>query len=248
MWLAFQAVPVDHASPVPAYLQLEQDLRRQIQSGELQDGHRLPPELKLAPLYGVSRVTLRQALERLAGAGLIRRQHGSGTIVTRLPEVTLDLRLVSSVTAQLHDAGYTTQVRVLEQAIGVPPPTTARTLGLAADALGVVIRRVVEAEGSPLSYNTSWLPARLVPGLEGVDFGSSDDSLWSVLAADYGLVPAKVRNTLEIISSAAQEADILHVGFGAPLIKLTGLISDKSGQLIEHSTAYWITSRIRIHF
>jgi len=58
--------PVDPNSPVPAYAQLEQDLRLRIRSGKHRHGSRLPPEQALARLYGVSRVTLRQALQRLA--------------------------------------------------------------------------------------------------------------------------------------------------------------------------------------
>src|SRR5271169_399115 len=84
----FHAVQVDSASPVPAYVQLEQDLRRQIQSGTLLSGTCLPPEQTLARLYGVSRVTLRQALQRLADSNLISRRQGIGTIVTAMPEVT----------------------------------------------------------------------------------------------------------------------------------------------------------------
>jgi DNA-binding GntR family transcriptional regulator len=53
---------------------------------------------------------------------------------------------------------------------------------------------------------------------------------------------------LEIISSTAQESETLHVGFGSPLIKLICVITDAGGVPIEHSTALWITSKVRLHF
>ena len=244
----FYAVPVDPSSPLPAYLQLEQDLRRQIQSGAQPYGSRLPPEQTLARLYGVSRVTLRQALQRLADAGLVSRRQGVGTIITPIPEVTLNLKPMESVTSQLRQAGYRTAVRILDQEIRSAPKDAASALQLAAGDPVILLRRLLFAEGSPVSLITSWLPPALFPGLQTESLSSADDSLWSVLASTYQRAPARGKNVLEIIWSNAQESDLLHVGFGVPLIKLTCLVSDISDQPIEYSTAVWITSRVRLHF
>ena len=244
----FKAVPVDPASPVPAYVQLEQDLRRHIQSGAQAHGCRLPPEQTLARLYGVSRVTLRQALQRLADAGLVSRRHGVGTIITPIPEVTLNLKPMESVTTQLRQGGYSTQVKILEQAVHIPPKETLIALQLAPSEPAVLVRRVLCAEGSPVSMISSWLPQRLFPGLEKMEFSTVDDSLWTALGVTYNRAPARGKNVLEIISSTAQEAEMLHVGFGVPLIKLVCVVYDAADQPIEHSTALWITPRVRLHF
>jgi len=244
----FYPVPVDPASPVPAYVQLEQDLRRQIQSGAQSYGSRLPPEQTLARLYGVSRVTLRQALQRLADAGLVSRRQGVGTIITPIPEVTLNLKPMESVTSQLRQEGYRTAVQILDQEIRSAPKDAAAALQLDAGEPAILLRRLLSAEGSPVSLITSWLPPALFPGLQSASLSSADDSLWSVLASAYQRAPARGKNVLEIIWSTAQESELLHVGFGVPLIKLTCLVSDASGQPIEYSTAVWITSRVRLHF
>ena len=244
----FRAVRVDPTSPVPAYVQLEQDLRRQIQSGAQPFGSRLPPEQTLARLYGVSRVTLRQALQRLAHAGLISRRRNTGTIITAIPEVTLDLRPMESVTSQLRQAGYRTHVDILDQSIQLAPKETASALQLDAGASAIVVRRLLSAEGSPVALITSWLPSRLFPGLEAVLLSSAEDSLWSILATTYQSTPTQGKNVLQIISSSVQESEILHVGFGSPLIKLICVITDAGGVAIEHSTALWITSKVRLHF
>jgi GntR family transcriptional regulator len=244
----FRAVRVDPNSPVPAYVQLEQDLRRQIQSGAQPFGSRLPPEQTLARLYGVSRVTLRQALQRLADAGLISRRRNIGTIITAIPEVTLDLRFMESVTSQLRQAGYQTRVDILEQSIQPAPEEPAAALQLDGGASAIVVRRLLSAEGSPVSLITSWLPPRLFPGLETVLLSAAEDSLWSVLGTTYKRTPTQGKNVLEIISSTVQESETLHVGFGSPLIKLISVFTDPSGVPIEHSTALWITSKVRLHF
>jgi GntR family transcriptional regulator len=244
----FKAVPVDSASPMPAYVQLEQDLRRQIQSGAQIRGLRLPSEETLARLYGVSRVTLRQALQRLADAGLVSRRHGVGTIITPIPEVTLDLKPMENVTSQLRQVGYSTQVAVLQLGVQGPPKETIDALRLAPGEAAILVRRLVSADGSPVSVISSWVPQTLFPGLETATLSSAEDSLWTLLAANYGHAPARGKNVLEIVYSSAQEADMLRVGFGVPLIKLVCLVSDANDQPIEHSTALWITSKLRLHF
>lgn len=244
----FPAVPVDSESPVPAYLQLEQDLRRQIQSGRQAYGARLPPEQTLARLYCVSRVTLRQALQRLADAGLVSRRHGIGTIITPLPQVSLDLRPMQSVTSQLRQAGYRTAVKILTQGIERAPPEAAQALQLASEQKAVIVRRLLRAEGSPISIISSWLPKALFPGLESVSLSPAEDSLWSVLAKTYRHAPARGKNMLEVIASTAHEAELLQIGSGVPLIRLSCIVSDKKGRPIEYTTALWITTGVRLHF
>jgi GntR family transcriptional regulator len=241
-------VPVDVNSPVPAYVQLEQELRRQIQSSGQHYGSRLPPEQTLARLYGVSRVTLRQALQRLADAGLISRRQGIGTIITPVAEVTLDLRPMESVTHQLKQSGHQTHVANLEQRLGVPPETAAKELKLKPHEAAVLIRRLLSVNGTPVSLIDSWLPARLFPGLESVSLSTAEDSLWTVLAKRYRRKPARGKNTFEVISSTASEAELLKIGFGAPLIRLACVILDAAGKPIEYTTALWITTRVRLHF
>lgn len=244
----FTAVPVDSESPVPAYLQLEQDLRRQIQSGRQAHGARLPPEQTLARLYGVSRVTLRQALQRLAAAGLVSRRHGIGTIITPSPQVSLDLRPMESVTSQLRQAGYHTAVSVLAQGIERAPPEAAQALQLTNDQTAVIVRRLLRAEGSPISIISSWLPRVLFPGLESVSLSPAEDSLWSVLATTYRHAPAHGKNMLEVIASTAHEAELLQIGSGVPLIRLSCIVSDRKSRPIEYTTALWITTGVRLHF
>ena len=87
-----QGAVVNHDSPVPAFMQVEQDLRRHITSGAMGPDTRLPRETELAALYGVSRMTVRRSLEGLEAGGFVRRVHGVGTIVMRpTTSVTVEL-------------------------------------------------------------------------------------------------------------------------------------------------------------
>jgi GntR family transcriptional regulator len=243
----FEVTPIDSASPVPAYVQVDQDLRQRIQAGKYPDHARLPAEQTLARLYGVSRVTLRQALQRVADAGLLTRRHGVGTIVTRLPEVAMDLRPLAGITQQLRQAGYSPELKILEQDRRTPPEDVAVALRLPRQASAVVIRRLVSAEGYPLALLTSWLPEDSFPGLLERSLSGAED-LWTVMTRDYNQVPASAENILELTPSTAQESELLGVPFDMPLFKLVATISNHHGRPIEHSTSYWTTSRVRLHF
>ena len=243
----FEVTPIHSASAVPAYVQVDQDLRQRIQAGKYPDHARLPPEQILARLYGVSRVTLRQALQRLADAGLLTRRHGVGTIITPLPEVTLDLRPLAGITQQLRQAGYSPELKILERDRRAPPEDTAVALQLTRQTAAIVIRRLVSAEGYPLAHLTSWLPEDSFPGLLERPL-SSDEDLWTVMTDSYSQVPASVENVLELTPSTAQESELLGVAFDMPLFKLVATIANDRGRPIEHSTSYWTTSRVRLHF
>ena len=106
-------------------------LKERITSGVFQPGHRLPSEPSLAATHGLSRVTIRRALDGLARDGLIRRQPGAGTFVNGQkahPPVVADL---SNMLAQLVAMGRATRVRLLSFAYVAPPAPIAGALKLA---------------------------------------------------------------------------------------------------------------------
>jgi GntR family transcriptional regulator len=240
---ALQVTPVAHDSAIPAYVQVEQDLRRLSRSGSVM---RIPSEQELARLYGVSRVTVRQSLQRLAAAGLVKREHGKGTTLVPRPEVALDLSLLRSLTEQLREAGHQERIKILRRALVVPPREVAEVLKLKAGAKVVVLRRLVLANGAPLCVNTSWFPAKWVPGLEKVEL--EDHSVWSHLAAHYGLVAAGSDNAIEFVESDCAEAEPLEVDYSTPLIRLVSCFMDKSARPIEYSVSLWRSTRLRFRF
>jgi GntR family transcriptional regulator len=237
---------IDHASPVPVFMQVEQDLRRQILLGSLKSGGRLPRETELAKLYGISRMTVRRALEGLAEARLVRRAHGVGTIVTPPPlPVTCDLGLMVSFVEQLRRQGHQAQTTIETQALVAPPAQIRQALTIGDDAMAVVFRRVIAIDHRPIVINTSWLPAALFPGLESAELAGG--SLWSTLADRYGVATRRADNLVELVNASADEARLLHVEDDAPLLRLTGTVFGDAEQPLEYSTALW-AGNVRFHF
>jgi GntR family transcriptional regulator len=238
-----QVTPVERDSPIPVYVQVEQDLRRLSRSGS---SVRVPSEIDLARLYGVSRVTVRQSLQRLAAAGLVKREHGKGTTIVPRPDVALDLSLFRSVTDQLREAGHKGKVKMLQRALQAPSAEVAEALDLGPREKAVLLRRLVLANDAPLSVNTSWFPAKLVPGMQKVQL--EDSSVWSYLAEKYGLVIASTDNKIEVVEGGVAEAEALQVDYATPLIKLSSCFRDKLGQPVEYSVSLWRSSQMRFCF
>jgi len=238
-----QVTPVERDSPIPVYAQVEQDLRRLSRAGS---ALKVPAETELAAMYGVSRVTIRQSLQRLAAAGLVKREHGRGTTLLPRPEVGLDLSLFRSVTDQLREAGHKGKVKMLQRGLSPAPPDVAEALQLKPRDKTVLLRRLVLVNDIPLSINTSWFPAKLVPGLQKVQL--DDKSVWSYLANHYGLVVVSTRNTIEVIESGAAETEVLKVDYATPLIKLATCFHDKVDCPVEYSVSLWRSAQLKFSF
>ena len=240
---AMDVTRVDHTSPIPAYVQVEHDLRRLISSGI---PVHIPPEVELARLYGVSRVTVRQSLERLAAAGLVKREHGRGTTVLFRPELALDLTLLRGINEELRQAGVQGRVDLLEQRVEAPAPEIAAALHMRSGEQAVLLRRLALANGVPLSINRSWFPLRLVPGLDTMDLRHA--SIWTLLAEHYQIKLVSAESKLEVIESQAEESNILQLRYASPLIQLSRCFFDQSKHRVEYSISLWRTNQMRLSF
>lgn len=237
---------VNHGSPVPAFMQVEQDLRRQILSGAIHAETRLPRETELATLYGVSRMTVRRSLEGLETAGLIRRLHGVGTIVTPPDSpVSVDLSSMISIAEQIRRQGYEPRTIIDLQAIVTPTAEIGSALHLGEAEAATVLRRVRLSDTRPILINTSWLSTDRFPGLDTTDL--VDGSLWRTLTAKYKVIPSATEEHFELVKASADEARLLHLDEGDTLIRVTGTTYDTDDWPVERCFSLW-AGNVRFHF
>lgn len=237
---------IDRESPVPAFIQIEQDLRRQIMSGRLTDGSRLPREVLLAEKYGASRVTIRRALEELEKADLVQRIHGVGTIV-RPPagQISCDLDFMVSFAEQLTRAGYTPTVEVDRHLVVDALPDEFSGWIDGAQPPFVFLRRIIKVNRRPQVLNRSWIPVAHCPGLE--DEPLLDGSLWKTLKARYGILPDRSDSRIEIVRASAEEARLLLCSDDTSLLRVQGLVRNVDGRLVEYCSALW-SGNVRLNF
>lgn len=214
-----------------------EDTRRrlldQISAGRLRPGERLGGERDLAAALGVSRSTIRQALGALDDAGVVRRVpgRGGGTFV-RPQKVERDLSAVVGVPALLRQQGMTAGSRIVSTGLASADEDTSAALGLAAEAYVIDIVRIRLADGTPISLEHVRLPAQLFPGLLDLPLGGS---LYELLQERYGTVPGEAVEHIEVLAAADDEASILGVEAGAPLLSITRTTQAAGGGVFEYS-------------
>ncbi|MCW3011355.1 MAG: GntR family transcriptional regulator [Solirubrobacterales bacterium] len=233
---------------MPVYFQIALDLRHRLGDAEWSAGERIAPEVALAEEYGVSRVTIRQALAELVKDDLLERHQGSGTYVReRQRPFVWDLNFtVGAVAARLKETGFDNRADVLEVGlIGASPLEQRRALEIPDDGPVVfMVRRVIINE-EPAAVYRSWFPAELVPGLERSP--RLGESLSVVLAEDYGLVPVRSENELQVVRSTREEAAVLGAPGDVPLVVVTATTYLADDRPLECSQLVWLGDRVRFH-
>ncbi|GAA3471245.1 GntR family transcriptional regulator [Nonomuraea roseola] len=218
---------LDPTSGVPLYLQVERSLRHRIDAEEWLPGAQLPTEDELGKAYGVSRVTIRQALARLVDRGVLVREQGRGTFV-RDTSLTAGARGVTSFTAELAGLGHPSGARVLEQSV-LPAADCdlPKEMGLGPGDLLLRLRRLRTDTARPVGVQTALLPLERFPGLDRLDF--TDRSLYQTLRETYGLVPREAIETFTVGGVLDEDAPTLGVAPGAHAFYVERLTFDAHG-------------------
>ena len=240
---------VDRSSPLPVYFQIARDIRRRIGDGEWAAGERIAAELVLAEEYGVTRVTIRQALAELVKDDLLERKRGSGTYVRFQPRPLIyDLNLtLGAYASRIRELGFSNRAEVLEATIvAAPTPDVRHALGLAAGEPAVYLLRRVLINDDPSALYRSWFQPAMVPGIER-SRRRLTGSLSDVLAEDYGVVPVRSDTRLEVVRSTREEASLLATSSDAPLFVVTSTTYLDDGRPLEHSQTTWLGDRVRFH-
>lgn len=226
---------IDKESPLPYYYQLREALRDQILSGAWPPGTQLPTEAEICRTFEVSRTTVRQALAELLNEGLIRKEKGRGTFVA---EPKIRERLVERLTGFCEDMvaqGLRPETRVLEQTVVPAPRAIASWLEMEPGDDVIRIRRLRLVQGEPLLLVTSYIPRQRCPGLAEDDLESH--SLYELLEREYGLQLARGRRYIEAVAASDQEAQLLGVAKGAPLLYLRSVTYLTDGRPVEYYEA-----------
>ena len=217
----------------PAAERVRRQLLDQIQHGLLRPGERLGAERDLATKLGVSRSTMRQALGALETAGAVRRVpgRGGGTFV-RSQKVERDLSRVVGVPALLRAQGMTSGSRIINTAITETDEETASALGLDRGSYVIDVVRIRLADGLPISLEHIRLPAERFPQLLDLPLGGS---LYDLLEEHYETVPGEAEEHIEVVAASQDEASILGIDPGAPLLSITRTTKDTEGAVFEYS-------------
>ena len=216
----------------------------ELRDGTMQPGKRLGSERALAERYGVSRSTLRLALDALERSGMIRRVPGcGGGTFLHDSKVERDLSTMAGLPEYLRRQGYSAGTRVISASIRAAGQPTAEQLGIDDDAPVYDLLRVRLANGDPISLEHAMLPADMFPGLLEQALGGS---LMDVLKAEYEFEPGEAIERIEIVRASRDEARLLGTEVGAPLLSVERTAKDAGDRPFEFSVDLFRGDRTRI--
>jgi GntR family transcriptional regulator len=198
------------------YRAIAEELRGRVESGELGAGRLLPSESELSGAYGVSRVTVRKALDLLRDEGLIDARQGFGWFVSTAP-VRQVLGRLGTIEEQLEQLGVGSERRVVEFRFVAAPARVRQVLG--ADAV-LEVRRVNLADGQPFARVTVWCPEELGARLSRADVEK---------APFYELIGVAIGGATQTIGAAAAnaaDAELLAVPVGSPVLRCERVTRD----------------------
>ena len=230
----------------PLYVQAIDALRNSLQGGEYAVGSRLPSEPALAQRLGISRPTLREALQTLEEEGAIVRRHGVGTFVAE-PRPVLDagLEVLESIEQMARRGGLHVDMGEVVISERLTTEDETRGLGLAAVEPAICVMRVILAEGKPVAHLTDVLPQRFLrrgdlgPGFHGSVLDTLLARGWPILS----------HSRTELLSEGANPdlAHSLRVPHGAPMMKLEAQLFTTDGQIADYSISYFVPGSFRFH-
>ncbi len=227
---------INRNSPVPYYYQIEEWIRQLIARGELRQGDMIESELSLAERLGVSRITVRQALNDLTEQGLLVRRRALGTVVAEQRQsLILSRSQLRGLSEEMAVGGMSVTSQVLEQQVVPAAEDVQQALGLQAGAQVVLIRRLRYTDGLPLCVEICYHPTELFPKLADMDL--SNRSIYAILEQEYQRRPVTAKDTIIADTAQGSIARWLHVTHGAPVMRIQRISWDGSGVAVEYTVS-----------
>lgn len=206
-----------HPGPVPLYHQLKQIVRGEIERGLYKPGDRLPSEPEWIQKYGVSRITVRQALSELETEGVVVRRHGKGTYVAER-HIEQDLVRLTDFVEDMELAGFSSSSRVLLFAHEVVSTNVAEALHVAQGSEVVRIDRLRLANERPIALDSTWLPLRF--GMLLSQEMLRQETIYHILETRYEIPVEAGIFHITAANATSEQARLLGVAAGAALLRI----------------------------
>ncbi len=237
---------LDKRSSVPLYAQLKELLSERIESGEYAPGEKIPTELALCAELELSRPTVRQAIAELVAEGLLVIMKGKGTYVSSEPaRVVLDhfsgfsfSFLAGKSIEEKQFLDYTLAKRL--------PPDVASAFGKSGAPECYEIAWTYQEDASVFAFAVSYIPHQMFPGLdESIRQGKR---MIDITANRYAYLPQRVNHRIYVRPADAEEARILDISRGAPVLVSQAVLLSRSGVPCEVNTTVMRGERVLLNF
>ena len=242
--MKFTPADIDESAGTPLYQQIYDLLRARIMDGTLALNDRLPAEQDLTQALGVSRITVKRAMNELAVAGLVRRQRGIGTVVIYDVAAPTVKGSFETMIHGLTRMGLEPDVQLLDCTVGTASPAISEALELKGGKSVQRIVRLRRLDGEPFSYLVTYIPYDIADGYDDAQLAS--ESLIKLLE-QAGHAPVEAEQTITATQAEPAVAANLGVAPGSPLLRIHRIMKDASGRPVQDITAHYRADRFEYH-
>jgi GntR family transcriptional regulator len=225
---------IDHKSPIPLHAQVEELLREMIVQPDFKDGKLLPNEVDLAKRLGISRNTLRQALNKLVFEGHLVRKKGIGTKVAD-QQVNSRFKNWLSFTQEMKAKGLTPKTFEVSVSWVSPEHEVMEIFGISAEKQVLKLERLRGLENGPFVFFVSYFHPRV--GLTGKEDFSR--LLYEILEKDYSTIAKLSKEEISARAADAMLANKLNINIGDPILQRKRTVYDPGGRAIEYNLGYY---------
>ena len=219
----------------PRYSQIISYYQSLIESGKLTEGEKIPTEEAIGELFGVSRITVRQALDGLAQGGYIYKIQGKGSFVSA-KKAGMQLNHLVGFSDEMRSIGMTPSTVLIDQCLEAPSEAVAAALGLDASQKVYLISRVRCADDIPMAVEKVCMPFSRIAGIETQDLSQS---LYAMLKQRYGCEPAKASQSIQAGLANSSDAKLLQIKVGAPVLRITRTAFDSNNVPFEYTESVY---------
>jgi len=223
---------IDKSKPIPLYYQVKESLLKKIKNGQFRVGDPVPSETELQDSYQVSRITVRRAVQELVAEGYLYTQQGKGTFVSK-PKAAQELNTISSWAETMTELGMHPRSKIIHLSEEVAPENVAKMLELNDEEKIFRLERIRYADNEPICLMTNYLTPALVPGF--LSKGLKEESLYGMLERNYHIVFGRAEEIVEARAAKSNEAALLNIKRGAPLLCATRVTRDSNDRPLEVS-------------
>ena len=226
---------LDGMKAAPRYSQIISYYQSLIESGKLTEGEKIPTEEAIGELFGVSRITVRQALDGLAQGGYIYKVQGKGSFVSA-KKAGMQLNHLIGFSDEMRGIGMTPSTVLIDQCLTAPNEAVAAALRLDAAQKVYLISRVRCADEIPMAVEKVCLPFSRFAGIETQDLSQS---LYALLKQRYGCEPYKAVQSIQAGLANSSDAKLLQIKVGGPVLRITRTAFDSNDVPFEYTESVY---------
>jgi len=227
-------ITLNHASPIPLHVQIEEQLRVAIKSEEYQKGVKLPNEVALSKQLGISRATLRQSINKLVYEGLLMRKKGVGTFVKK-SSISSKAQNWLSFSQEMKALGIETKNYELHLSWVKPTEELCIFFDIKEDVRILKLERLRGKAEYPFVYFISYFNPRI--GLTGNEDFSRP--LYEILGQDFNSIVKLSKEEISAISADSNLAGKLEIKVGDPILKRKRFVFDPGSRPLEWNVGYY---------